>query len=84
MVLNISVPFTNWYMHLWTILGGYKAVTSHPKVDRGVTNVIADMVWNKSRDIRDCVRICKLARSAEGIGSIVETFLSNNRKIDEL
>jgi hypothetical protein len=50
-------------------------------VDGGVASVIADAVWNKSRDIRDCIRIGKLARSAEDVGFIVETFLSNNRMI---
>ncbi|HET7390984.1 MAG TPA: hypothetical protein VFJ51_09190 [Nitrososphaeraceae archaeon] len=41
----------------------------------GVATVIANAVWNKSRDIRDRVRIGKLARSAEDVGFIVDTFL---------
>jgi hypothetical protein len=36
---------------------------SHHKVEGDVANIIANAVWNKSRDIRDCVRIGKLARS---------------------
>jgi holliday junction DNA helicase RuvB len=57
-----------------------KQLLSHHKVDGGVASVIANAVWNKSRDIRDCVRIGKLARSAEDVGFIVDT---NNRMIGE-
>lgn len=55
---------------------------SHHKIEGAVASVIATAVWNKSRDIRDCIKIGKLARSAEDISFIVETFLSNNRRID--
>jgi holliday junction DNA helicase RuvB len=56
---------------------------SHHKVEGDVSSVIADAVWNKSQDIRDCVRIGKLTKSIEDVGFVVDTFLSNNRKIDE-
>ena len=56
---------------------------SHHKIDGGVANVIANAVWNKSRDVRDCVLIGKLARSVEDVGFVVDTFVSNERKIDE-
>ena len=55
---------------------------SRQKIEGGVVSVIANAVWNKSRDIRDCVRIGKLARSVEDVGFVVDTFLSNDRKID--
>jgi holliday junction DNA helicase RuvB len=56
---------------------------SHHKIERGVANIIANAVWNKSQDIRDCVRIGKLARSVEDVGFVVDTFLGTNRMIDE-
>jgi hypothetical protein len=56
---------------------------SHHKIKEVVTAVIANAVWNKSRDIRDCVRIGKLARSVDDVGFIVDTFLNSNSKIKE-
>jgi len=32
-----------------------KQLLSHHKIDGGVANVIANAIWNKSRDIRDCL-----------------------------
>jgi len=37
---------------------------------------IADMVWKTSRNIRDCVRIGKLARSEEDLNFLVDKFIS--------
>lgn len=42
-----------------------KELLSRHKVDGGVASVICNTVWNKSQDIRDCVRIGKLARSVD-------------------
>jgi len=44
-------------------------------IEKAVTSFIADAVWNKSQDIRDCVRIGTLAKSIEDIRFLVETFL---------
>jgi Holliday junction DNA helicase RuvB len=44
-------------------------------VEREVASIIANAVWNKSRDIRDCVRIGTLAKSLEDVRFLVETFL---------
>jgi Holliday junction resolvasome RuvABC ATP-dependent DNA helicase subunit len=35
----------------------------HHKVEGDVASMIANAVWNKSRDMRDCIRIGKLAKS---------------------
>ena len=56
---------------------------SHHKIDGEVANVISDAVWNKSQDIRDCIRIGKLAKSIQDVSFIIETFLSNDMKINE-
>ena len=53
------------------------------KVEGEVASVTDNAVWNKSRDIRDCIRISKLAKSVEDVEFVVDTFLSNDRKIDE-
>jgi Holliday junction DNA helicase RuvB len=56
---------------------------SRHKVEGGAASLIANSVWNKSQDIRDCIRIGKLARSVEDVEFVVYTFVSNERKIDE-
>jgi len=40
-----------------------------------IARVIADAVWNKSRDIRDCVRIGCIAKSVEDVKFILTSFL---------
>jgi len=44
-------------------------------VQREIARIIADAVWNTSRNLRDCVRIGKLARSEEDVNFLVEKFL---------
>ena len=48
-------------------------LSSH-NIDEGVSNVIASAVWNKSRDVRDCVKIGKIARTMEDAEFIVDKF----------
>jgi holliday junction DNA helicase RuvB len=43
--------------------------------DHEIGRIIADAVWNTSRNLRDCVRIGKLARSEEDVNFLVEKFL---------
>lgn len=43
--------------------------------ERGIATVIANAVWNKSRDIRDCVRIANLTKSLEDVKFLVKNFL---------
>jgi hypothetical protein len=40
-----------------------------------ITRIIADAVWNTSRNLRDCVRIGKLETSKEDVNFLVEKFL---------
>ena len=51
-----------------------KQVLSRHNVDGELASVIAGAVWNNSRDIRDCVKIGKLARSEEDVDFLVNTF----------
>jgi holliday junction DNA helicase RuvB len=47
-------------------------------VDEEIAKVIADAVWNTSsttRNIRDCVRVAKMAKSVEDVKWLVKSFL---------
>ncbi|MGC2571761.1 MAG: AAA family ATPase [Candidatus Nitrosopolaris sp.] len=48
-------------------------LSSH-NIDEGVSNMIAYAVWNKSRDVRDCVKIGKIARTMKDAEFIVDKF----------
>jgi MoxR-like ATPase len=43
-------------------------------LDKDFARVVADAVWNTSRNLRDCVRIGKLARSGEDVIFLIEKF----------
>jgi holliday junction DNA helicase RuvB len=43
-------------------------------LDEDFARIIADAVWNTSRNLRDCVRIGKLARSEEDVNFLVRKF----------
>jgi hypothetical protein len=38
----------------------------------------ADAVWNTTQNIRDCVRIGKMAKSVEDVYWLVNSFFNNN------
>jgi hypothetical protein len=44
-------------------------------LDEEFARIIADAVWNRSRNLRDCVRIGKLARSEEDVNFLIEKFV---------
>jgi Holliday junction DNA helicase RuvB len=44
-------------------------------LDDDFARLIADAVWNTSRNLRDCVRIGKLAGSEEDVNFLVQKFL---------
>lgn len=52
-----------------------EALLSGHKVEREVANVISNSVWNKSRDVRDCVKIGAMARTTSDVEFIVDKFL---------
>ena len=45
------------------------------KVDTDIARTIVEAIWNKSQDMRDCVRIGALAKSVEDVKFIVDNFL---------
>ena len=47
------------------------------KVSQNIANEIANEVWGKSRNIRDCVRVGRMAKSVDDIQFLVGTFLNH-------
>jgi len=47
------------------------------KVSQTIANEIADKVWANSRNIRDCVRVGRMAKSVDDI-QFLNTFLNYN------
>jgi Holliday junction DNA helicase RuvB len=45
------------------------------KVDADIARTIIDTIWNKSQDMRDCVRIGALAKSVADVKFIVDNFV---------
>lgn len=55
--------------------GTTEGLLSRNRINGSVAKVIANAVWNKSRDIRDCVGIATLAKSIKDVNFLVETFI---------
>ena len=53
----------------------YEITLKMLNVPRDMACQVAETVWNTSRNIRDCVRIGKLARSEEDVDFLVQKFL---------
>jgi MoxR-like ATPase len=49
-------------------------ITMH-LLDKDIARIVADAVWNTSRNLRDSMRIGELARSQEDVNFIIEKFL---------
>jgi Holliday junction DNA helicase RuvB len=47
------------------------------KVSQNIANNISDNVWANSRNIRDCVRVGRMAKSVDDIRFLVGTFLNH-------
>lgn len=45
-------------------------------IPENMARFVADSVWSTSRDIRDCVRIGKLARSEEDVKFLIDKFIN--------
>ena len=52
-------------------------LTEKDKVSIVIAKNISDTVWANSRNIRDCVRIGRMAKSVDDIQFLVGTFLSH-------
>ena len=47
---------------------------SRHKIEEGVGSIIAEAVWSKSQDIRDCVKIAAMAKTMSDVEFIVDKF----------
>jgi len=55
-------------------------LTEGHKVSHDIAKNIADIVWANSRNIRDCVRIGRMAKSVDDIRFLVDNFLNYNNQ----
>jgi holliday junction DNA helicase RuvB len=51
-----------------------KELLAH-RIEEGLASIIAEAVWEKSQDIRDCVKICTMAKSHCDVEFILSNFL---------
>jgi MoxR-like ATPase len=51
------------------------------KIEGGVGSVIANAVWNRSQDIRDCIKIGSLAKNTSDVEFIVDNFFGPKNKV---
>jgi Holliday junction resolvasome RuvABC ATP-dependent DNA helicase subunit len=51
-----------------------EGLLSRQKIDGAVANIIADAVWNKSQDVRDCMKIGTLSKSTKDVEFILDKF----------
>ena len=53
-------------------------LTKQHKVDEGIAKAAADTIWNRSKNIRDCVKIGRMAKSIEDVKFISDSFLESS------
>jgi len=58
----------------------YELLSRH-KIEGGVACVIANAVWNRSKDIRDCVKIGSLAKNTSDLEFIIDNFFGPKNKV---
>jgi replication-associated recombination protein RarA len=49
---------------------------NHYNVDEEIAKATADLVWNTTQNIRDCIRLAKMAKSVEDVKWLVKSFLN--------
>jgi hypothetical protein len=54
--------------------------TKGHKVSHEIAKEIADNVWANSRNIRDCVRIGRMAKSVDDTQFLIDNFLNYNNR----
>jgi Holliday junction DNA helicase RuvB len=68
-------PYT--YEQFYQITVGL--LTKQHKVREEIAEAAANAIWDKSANIRDCVKIGRMAKSIEDVMFIADIFLKNNR-----
>jgi len=67
-------PYT--YEQFYQITVGL--LTKQHKVKEEIAEATANAIWDKSANVRDCVKIGRMARSLEDVIFIVDNFLRHN------
>jgi MoxR-like ATPase len=60
-----------------------EVLLSHYNIDGALAGVIANAVWDKSHDIRDCMKIGSLAKSTKDVEFILDKFFEPNARQGE-
>jgi Holliday junction DNA helicase RuvB len=55
-------------------------LTDEHKISQDIAKNISNKVWANSRNIRDCVRVGRMAKSVDDIQFLVGTFLNDNSR----
>jgi MoxR-like ATPase len=50
--------------------------SNHYNVDEEIARATADSVWNTTQNIRDCIRVAKMAKSVEDVKWLAKSFLN--------
>jgi MoxR-like ATPase len=66
-------PYT--YEQFFEITVRLLTTSDQHSVDEEIAIATADEVWNTTQNIRDCVRVAKMAKSAQDVKWLVDTFL---------
>ena len=72
-------PYT--YEQFFEITVRLLTTSDQYSIDKEIAKVTADAVWNTStttKNIRDCVRVAKMAKSVEDVNWLVKSFLNND------
>jgi holliday junction DNA helicase RuvB len=57
-----------------------RQLLSKRKIEREVANLIASAVWTRSQDMRDCIKIGSMAKTAEDVDFLVNMLPRNASK----
>ena len=67
-------PYTYEQFHHITL----RLLTSdNHNIDEEIAKATAYTVWNTTQNIRDCIRVAKMAKSVEDVKWLVKSFLNN-------
>jgi Holliday junction DNA helicase RuvB len=66
-------PYT--YEQFFDITVRLLTTSNQHNVDEEIAKVTAEAVWNTTQNIRDCIRVAKIAKSVEDVKWLVKSFL---------
>jgi hypothetical protein len=55
-----------------------RLLTEQYRVKEEIAKTVANFVWDTSSNIRDCVKIARMAKSLEEVIFIIDSFLRHN------